>query len=157
VTHSAWGPGSPEEGEETPRIRPFLGAAPGGPPPAGDPAADGGGPAPRPFVLTSGRVLGDSSDIGVETQVTTRCDRSGRPLAPLYRLTPEQQAIILLCLHAVSVAEISARLHLHLDVTKILVDDLRVAGYLTVHVTDAVNPDDPDTILRVIRGLRALT
>ena len=51
----------------------------------------------------------------------------------------------------------NARLRLHLDVTKILVDDLRVAGYLTVHVADAVNPDDPETILRVIRGLRALT
>ncbi len=108
-------------------------------------------------MLTSGRVLGDSSDIGLETQVTTQCDRAGRPLAPLHRLTPERQAIVLLCLQAVSVAEISAQLHLHLDVTRILVDDLRTAGYLNVHVRDAVDPEDPETILRVIRGLRALT
>ena len=54
-------------------------------------------------------------------------------------------------------AEISGRLRLHLDVTKILINDLRTAGYLDVHSYDSVNPNDPETILRVIRGLRALT
>ena len=157
MTYSAWAPGSPE-GEETARIRPFLGVPPPGRSRDREPEPTGSDiPAPRPFVLTSGRVLGDSSDIGLETQVTTQCDRTGRPLAPLHRLTPEQQAIVLLCRHAVSVAEISAQLHLHLDVTRILVDDLRGAGYLDVHVLDAFNPEDPDTIMRVIRGLRALT
>ena len=56
-----------------------------------------------------------------------------------------------------AISEISARLRLHLDVTRILVDDLRAAGYLDVHAQDAVNPNDPATILRVIRGLRALS
>ena len=157
MTYSARGSGSPD-GDDTARIRPFLGTPlPGPPPENGTQPPNAGAPAPRPFVLTSGRVVGDTSDIGVETQVTTRCDRSGRPVAPAHRLTPEQHAMIMLCLHAVSVAEISAALRLHLDVTKILVDDLRAAGYLTVHAADAVNPEDPDTILRAIRGLRALT
>ena len=54
-------------------------------------------------------------------------------------------------------AEISARLHLHLGVAKILVGDLRGAGYLDVHVMDLSSPHDPDTILRVMRGLRAIS
>ena len=115
-----------------------------------------GTPAPRPFVLTSGRVGGRDSDIGLETQVTACLDPAGRP-PPVTRLTPERQAIVVLCEHPMSVAEISARLRLHLDVTRILVDDLRTAGFLEVHSFDAVNPNDPATILRVIRGLRALT
>ena len=43
-----------------------------------------------------------------------------------------------------------------LGVTRILVGDLRANGLLDVHVLDDVFPD-PETILRVIRGLRALS
>jgi hypothetical protein len=108
-------------------------------------------------VLTSGRVLGNQSDIGLETQVTARVDGFGGPPALPSRLAPELQAIVALCAESISVAEISARLRMHLDVTKILIDDLRAAGYLDVHAQDVPNPNDPATILRVIRGLRALT
>jgi hypothetical protein len=72
-------------------------------------------------------------------------------------LAPELQVIIAMCAEPVSVAEISARVPLHLGVTKILVGDLRTNGYLDVHTTDVANPHDPETILRVIRGLRALS
>jgi hypothetical protein len=75
----------------------------------------------------------------------------------MHRLNREMQAIVALCEEPVSVAEISARLRLHLDVTRILVNDLRSAGYLDVHTYDVASPDDPDTIMRVIRGLRAIT
>jgi hypothetical protein len=75
----------------------------------------------------------------------------------LPRLTPEQQGILALCAEPVSVAEISARLHLHLGVAKILVGDLHVAGYVDVHLMDMTSPHDPDTILRVMRGLRAIS
>ena len=144
--------GGPGE-DESARIRPFLGVPT---PQAEPPPVEPGTPAPRPFVLTSGRVGGRDSDIGLETQVTACLDAAGRP-PPVTRLTPERQAIVVLCEHPMSVAEISARLRLHLDVTRILVDDLRTAGYLDVHSFDAVNPNDPATILRVIRGLRALS
>ena len=144
--------GGPGE-DESARIRPFLGVPT---PQAEPPPAQPGAPAPRPFVLTSGRVGGRDSDIGLETQVTACLDTAGQP-PPVRRLTTERQAIVVLCERPMSVAEISARLHLHLDVTRILVDDLRAAGYLEVHALDAVNPNDPATILRVIRGLRALT
>jgi hypothetical protein len=66
------------------------------------------------------------------------------------------RAIVALCGEPLSVAEISARLRLHLGVTRILVGDLRAAGQLDVQVLDSETPD-PETILRVIRGLRAIT
>ena len=157
MTFSAWEKRPREDGTG---IRPFLQAplpAPADPHTAPEPVVDPDAPAPRPFVLTAGRVLGAESDISLETQVTARVDRYGRHQAPLHRLTPELQAIVALCEQPVSVAEISARLRLHLDVTRILVNDLRTAGYLDVHSYDTVNPNDPNTIMRVIRGLRALT
>jgi hypothetical protein len=106
----------------------------------------------RPFVLTAGRVQG-APDIGLETQVTARPIWGPAPT----RLSPEMQAIIALCRDPLSVAEISARVGLHLGVTKILVSDLNAAGYLEVHTFDATIPHQPETILRVIRGLRALS
>ena len=104
----------------------------------------------RPFVLTSGRVAGMDPDIGMETQVTAR------PGPVPARLPPEKRAIVAICAEPLSVAEISARLQLHLGVTRILVGDLRAAGHLDVHVLDNDFPD-PDTIMRVIRGLRAIS
>ena len=160
----------------SPRIRPFLSAPPGPPAEAPvdparhapadpgahrpvDPAAyepvDRAAQVPRPFVLTSGRVAAEP-DIGLQTQVTARVED---PYAT-YGLPSELRAIVALCGEPMSVAEISARLGLHLGVTKILIGDLRAAGYLDVHVEDVRDHDyshDPDTILRLIDGLRAFT
>ena len=108
----------------------------------------------RPFVLTSGRVSADGPEIGLETQVTAQA-RGGR--VPTSRLSPELRAIVTLCIEPISVAEISARLKLHLGVVKILVGDLRATGYLDVHSRDVGSPNTPELILRVIRGLSAIT
>ena len=136
------------------RIRPFLGtpSVPGVGSTAED--ADQTPRGLRPFVLTAGRVQGDDPEIGLETQVSARPRTSS---APLPRLAPELQAIVGLCADPLSVAEISARLRMHLGVTKILVGDLRVAGYVDVHLMDVSSTHDPDTILRVMRGLRAIS
>jgi hypothetical protein len=139
-----------------PSVRPFLQSGPASAgsyrpairdeqPPVDDQAA-----VLRPFVITSGRTNGADPDIGMETQVTITAGAS-----PV-RLSPEMRAIVGLCGEPVSVAEISARLRLHLGVTRILVGDLRAAGQLDVHVLDNETPD-PETIMRVIRGLRAIT
>ncbi|GIE96662.1 DUF742 domain-containing protein [Paractinoplanes rishiriensis] len=104
----------------------------------------------RPFVITSGRTDGDDPEIGMETQVTVN------PTAMPMRLSPEKRAIVSLCAEPHSVAEISARLRLHLGVTRILVGDLRATGQLDVHAVDNETPD-PETIMRVIRGLRSIT
>ncbi|MFG1870157.1 DUF742 domain-containing protein [Micromonospora arborensis] len=161
---------TPDVGGEDPdpepsvRIRPYLHAAP----PAEDgavatpalpePEPGGARPAgPRPFVLTSGRVAGADPAIGLETQVTARTDSDWWTGPPGALLAPEVQAIIALCVEPISVAEISARARLHLGVTRVLVGDLRAAGHLDVHVTDTDEAFDPDLILRVIDGLRAIS
>ena len=137
-------------------VRPFLQSASPAeryrPPPArpDGPPPDEQTSALRPFVITSGRVDGPDPDIGMETQVTAA------PGAAPARLPPEKRAIVTLCSEPLSVAEISARLRLHLGVTRILVGDLRADGQLDVHVLDNDFPD-PDTIMRVIRGLRSLS
>jgi hypothetical protein len=153
-------PADPDDPEHpaAPGVRPFLrntGAGPRyrpAPPPPPTP-----GPPPgeqttslRPFVITSGRVDGLDPNIGLETQV------SSHPGALSARLSPEQRAIVHLCGEPLSVAEISARLRMHLGVTRILVGDLRAAGHLDVHVLENDFPD-PETIMRVIRGLRSIS
>ncbi|PWR08891.1 hypothetical protein DKT68_14210 [Micromonospora acroterricola] len=142
------------------RIRPYLRTAPsteGGAPAAPAPEAGAGWPSvPRPFVLTSGRVAGADPAIGLETQVTVRPD-NGPWTVPAVLLAPELQAIIALCAEPISVAELSARTRLHFGVTRVLVGDLRAAGHLDVHVTDADDAFDPNLILRVIDGLRAIS
>jgi Protein of unknown function (DUF742) len=139
---------NPFDPEDRPRtVRPFLRY--------GTASSTGASPGDhtttlRPFVLTSGRVDGPDPSIGMETQVTVH------PGAAPARLPPEQRAIVALCVEPLSVAEISARLRMHLGVTRILVSDLRAAGLLDVHVLKNDFPD-PDTILRVIRGLRSIS
>ncbi|GAA0914647.1 DUF742 domain-containing protein [Virgisporangium ochraceum] len=110
----------------------------------------------RPFVLTSGRVSSSDVDISLETQVTTNYDAATAAYATV-GLPSELRAIITLCDVPMSVAEISARLRLHLGVTRILVGDLRAAGHLEIHHQDVTENHSPDVILRVIRGLRAIT
>jgi hypothetical protein len=86
----------------------------------------------------------------METQVTA--SSSATPT----RLSPEMRAIVTLCVEPLSVAEISAQLRMHLGVTRVLVGDLRAAGQLDVHVLENDFPD-PETIMRVIRGLRDIS
>ncbi|MDG4804391.1 DUF742 domain-containing protein [Micromonospora sp. WMMD980] len=150
IPGAAGGDPEPEPGV---RIRPFLRAST--PTPVTDDGdGDGEPPGPRPFVLTAGRVDGDPS-IGLETQVTARPGSSS--WAVTARLTPELATIVAICAEPVSVAEISARTRLQFGVTRVLVGDLRAAGHLDVHVADVDDALDPDLILRVIDGLRAIS
>ncbi|SNT61863.1 Protein of unknown function [Asanoa hainanensis] len=135
-------------------VRPYLQAGfPGGEasgaPPDGDPSG-----ALRPFVLTSGRVIGVDPAIGMETQVTVH---DGPPRTHLPSSARELHAIVALCAAPMSVAEISATLRMHLGVTRVLVGDLRATGHLDVHTFEVADPRDPETIRRVIRGLRAIS
>jgi len=153
-------PADPDDPDHpaAPGVRPFLrNDGPGTRYQPAPPSAFSAGPPPgeqtttlRPFVITSGRVAGLDPGIGLETQV------SSHPGALSARLSPEQRAIVHLCGEPLSVAEISARLRMHLGVTRILVGDLRAAGHLDVHVLENDFPD-PETILRVIRGLRSIS
>jgi hypothetical protein len=72
------------------------------------------------------------------------------------RLSFEQHDIVAACRRPQSLAEIAARLRLHLNVVRVLAEDLRADGQLSVHVprTDIVR--DASVLRRVIDGLRAI-
>jgi Protein of unknown function (DUF742) len=110
------------------------------------------GQALRPFLLTSGRVAAETS-VAIETQVVAT-ELGGTSATAL---TFERRDIVTLCAEPVSIAEIAARLRLHVGVVKVLVGDLSAEGYLVAYLPNADAPQDVDTLLRVIRGLRAIS
>lgn len=120
------------------------------------PNPEPGGPVPavRPFLVTAGRVAPDPSGrtMPVETQVVATAEG----LAVLDRLDFEQHDIVAACRIPQSIAEIAARLRLHLNVVRILAEDLRTAGRLTVHVPDSGVTHDASVLRRLIDGLRAI-
>ncbi|GJF33022.1 hypothetical protein KNE206_57220 [Kitasatospora sp. NE20-6] len=126
------------------------------PPPLALPPAEPTPPfslAPRPFLLTRGRTQGQSTAIEIETQVVT----TGKPLIGAGHSVHEHRAIMTLCREPLSVAEIAARLRLHLNVVRVLVSDLYAGGHVTAHMPEFDAARDVDTLRRVIRGLRAIS
>jgi hypothetical protein len=105
----------------------------------------------RPFMLTEGRTRHDEGALPMETQVVATAEA----LAISNRLAFERRAIIEACGTPLSLAEVAARLGLHLNVVRVLVGDLRAMQYLTVHVPRAAT-SDMDVLRRVIDGLRAI-
>ncbi|WP_369173204.1 DUF742 domain-containing protein [Streptomyces sp. R28] len=134
------------------------GQEPDGPGPDGQepdgPAPVGPAPAVRPFLVTAGRVAADADgrSMPVETQVVATTEG----LDALDRLAFEQHDIVAVCRLPQSIAEIAARLRLHLNVVRVLAEDLRAAGQLTVHVPDSGIVHDASVLRRVIDGLRAI-
>lgn len=141
-------------------IRPFLdrdagvthGRPVSGPGVRPRPGAGGSSDAVRPFLVTAGRTA-SAEDYPVETQVviTPRGESAADSLAFEYR------DIVALCAEPVAVAEISARLSLHLGVIRVLVDDLQHQGMVTTYQPDVDSSDDVEMIQRVIHALRQLT
>ena len=133
-------------------MRPFLSGAGDG---AGGADDQADAPVPdralRPFLLTAGRVAGQDS-IAIETQVVTT--ETGRTAVD--HLGFERRDIVSLCGNPLSVAEIAAQLSLHLGVVRVLVGDLSADGHLSVYLPNADASTDVDTLMRVIRGLRAI-
>jgi hypothetical protein len=131
-------------------IRPFLSG--GLPAPATEPEQPAAAPGLRPFLLTAGRVTAEVS-LAVETQVVST--DAGRSVVDT--LTFERRDIVALCEDPLALAEIAATLGLHLGVIRVLVGDLSAERLLAVYVPDAGVAEDVDTLLRVIRGLRAIS
>ncbi|MET8942599.1 DUF742 domain-containing protein [Streptomyces sp. NPDC004542] len=126
--------------------------ADGIPPPGPDPV--GPVPAVRPFLVTAGRVAdsGSGRTVPVETQVVATAEG----LEALDRLSFERHDIVAACRLPQSIAELAARLRLHLNVVRVLAEDLRAAGQLTVYVPDTDAIHDASVLRRVIDGLRAI-
>ena len=88
----------------------------------------------RPYALTGGRVRSDRSDYPLEALVEML-----PAAASAQGLTPEKRAILQHASHGyISIAELSALLHLPLGVTRVVVSDLADAGYVLVHSSTPV-------------------
>ncbi|HXV92061.1 MAG TPA: DUF742 domain-containing protein [Pseudonocardia sp.] len=107
----------------------------------------GRAPRVRPFLLTGGRAV-RHTDLSMETQVVSR---SRDP-----HLRFERGAICELAQSPLSVAEIAARLDLHLGVVRVLVSEMHAAGHLDVYGASSDVSRDVDLLQRVIHGLRSL-
>jgi trans-aconitate methyltransferase len=88
----------------------------------------------------------------LETQVVA----TAAGLDALPRLSFERHDIVAACRLPQSLAELAARLHLHLNVVRVLAEDLREAGQLAVYVPDAEATRDASVLRRLIDGLRAI-
>jgi hypothetical protein len=117
-----------------------------------DPA--GRAPAVRPFLVTAGRVAGTSS--GPPMPVETQLVATAAGLERLDQLTFERHDIVAACRRPQSVAEIAARLRLHLNVVRVLAADLEAGGHLSVYVPSAGIHRDVSVLRRVIDGLRTI-
>jgi hypothetical protein len=106
----------------------------------------------RPYLLTSGRAEPVDDTLEIEAQILT----SELGIASHERLSFEHRDIVTLCTATMSVAEVAAKLRLHIGVARVLVADLAAAGYLTVWRPGAGLSDDLDMIERVIRGLQEI-
>lgn len=108
----------------------------------------------RPYTLTAGRTNA-GVDIPLEAPVETL--RPGQ--AHRWPADDARGKIIQLCAKSPSVAEVSARLNLPIGVTRVLVGDLVLSGYLRVHATlteQSTRDERHELIGRTLRGLKAL-
>ncbi len=108
----------------------------------------------RPYLVTRGRTRAE-----VELEIETMVKITGGPTGAADRkFVSEARAILGLCVNPQSIAELSAHLHLPLQVVKVLAADLVVAGRLGTHSGSTASDGRPDLALleRVLDGLQSL-
>jgi len=106
----------------------------------------------RPYAMTGGRTRPTHEDLEIEALVSTISVGEQTP-----KLTVEQRAIAALCHDVLSIAEVSAQLHLPLGVVRVLVADMADEHLVVVH-RPTHDGDRPDLALleRVLYGLRTI-
>jgi len=103
----------------------------------------------RPFILTGGRTAPTRQGLRWETLVETV------PQQAWVAKTSEHRAVLALSAKPVSIAELSARLHLPTQVVAVVVSDLVDAGAVRIHQTDPVEIE-LSALARMIERVRAL-
>jgi hypothetical protein len=103
----------------------------------------------RPFIMTGGRTATTRPGLRWETLIEVLGDRSR--LAK----TTEQRAVLSLAGRPISIAELSAYMHLPTQVVAILVGDLLDTGAIRIHQTDPVEIE-LSALTRMIERVRAL-
>ena len=130
-------------------VRPYLaGASRGGSRPEAEAVVHDS--AVRPYVITGGRAR-TGADLPWETLVVITAE--GRRV----RASFEAAQVLRLCERVVSVAEVSAHLHLPIGVARILVSDLVHGGLLVASTPAPLRPaDDVEFLERLMQGVAAL-
>lgn len=139
-------------------VRPFLSRVmPSSQPPTDGPRDTDTGPVVeaagvRSYAMTSGRAEGS---VHLEIESMLRLTERGVLLTD--RLQFERARVGALCsIEILSVAELSARLHLPIGVIRVVASDLIVEGLLEAFLPSFNIADDVDLISRLIEGVRAL-
>ena len=107
----------------------------------------------RQFALTQGRVRSAGGDLPLDTLV--EATEAGR--LAVGSLAPERRRIVEYAQATLSIAEISAHLHVHLGIARVLVGDLVADGYVVVGVgsTSAEAGPDLQTLERLLDDLHS--
>jgi len=103
----------------------------------------------RPFILTGGRTAPSREGLRWETLVEKV------PQQAWVARTSEHRAVLSLSAKPVSIAELSARMHLPTQVVAVVVSDLLDAGAVRIHQTDPVEIE-LSALARMIERVRAL-
>ncbi len=111
------------------------------------------GPVVRPYALIGGRTrhAGEMFDLVATVRATHK--EISDPAA----LSPEQMWALNLSRQATTVADLASELDLPLGVVRILLADLRDAGYIVIRAPETGQiPRDSHILREVLNGLRAL-
>jgi hypothetical protein len=105
----------------------------------------------RQYALTQGRVHSIGRDLPLDTLV--QVSAVGR--ARVASLPREQAAVLELSTEPVSIAEISAHLHVHLGIARVLVSDLCADASVTISAAEFTTGEGPDleTLERLLDDL----
>jgi hypothetical protein len=111
------------------------------------------GPVVRPYAMTQGRTRPTTGEFDLIALVVATQPVSSAPMG----LGPEHNAIISLCQHPMSVAEISAHLDLPVGIIRVLLGDLLSKGLILARDPKPVAQLHSQRVLKaVINGLRSL-
>lgn len=109
------------------------------------------GPIVRLYAMTGGRAGTDGHEFTVSTLISRTDERTEGA-----ELSAEKSAILRLCARPLSVAEIAAHLALPLGTVKVLIADLREAGFVRKPPQPAQGASVEHVMRRLRDGLRAL-
>jgi hypothetical protein len=113
---------------------------------------DDPGPLVRLYGLTGGRAKAPGEAFDLVAMVTT----VSMPYEPL-GLVPEHMAILTMCAGPTPVADVAAQLALPLNITRVLLADLRREGLVTIDQPQPATESMDEHIYReVLHGIRRL-
>ncbi|WP_432563862.1 DUF742 domain-containing protein [Kineococcus sp. SYSU DK003] len=101
----------------------------------------------RPYTVTGGRTRPSNADLPVEALVEATA-------APEIGMTPERRRILeLTSTSYLSIAELSAHVHLPVGVVRVVVSDLSQSGKVRIHGLTMTSAPQPATTISVLESV----